>query len=496
MRNGNARADAGVGGCVRGDWPGTDTTLAGGIPRGRKLATGVGGGGNASAAGHAGFGSCGVGHSDSGGGGVVMVEGACQQPASWPDVGLRLRDAVCADAIYQRVICGNRFGVVSLDSATGAENAPTSRPLSGGGHSLGTGSRNSIGAHHCAGERGHHESVHCGAPLAARPLAVLHPLCGRWADRLGSSRIGGRRAMTLVLDLVLRLAVWMLLAPLLPGIINKVKAWVAGRRGPPVLQLYYDLAKLWQKGVVLSTLASPGFVAGPAVTWVALMGAAMLMPLGPAGSALSFRGDVLLLIYLLALARFCTAWAAMETGSAFEGMGAAREVSYAVLTEAAIIAAVLSLSVQTGSVSLVTMLSPSAGAGAVLLAAGLFTVLLAENCRVPFDDPNTHLELTMIHEVMILDHSGPPLAVVLHGASVKLLLFAVLLIQAVLPMGDLSPLAAVGALAAGLLVVTVGVGLVESLLARFAFRRVPLLLTTAFLLCLFALLVAWKGGAK
>lgn len=102
----------------------------------------------------------------------------------------------------------------------------------------------------------------------------------------------------------------------------------------------------------------------------------------------------------------------------------------------------------------------------------------------------------MIHEVMVLDHSGPPLAAVLHGASVKLLLFAVLLVQAVLPMGALSQLAAAGALAAGVLAVTVGVGLVESLLARLAFRRMPLLLTTAFLLCLFALLVAWKGGAK
>lgn len=302
--------------------------------------------------------------------------------------------------------------------------------------------------------------------------------------------------MTIIVELILRLAAWLLLAPLLPGIINKVKAWVAGRRGPPVLQLYYDLAKLWRKRVVMSTLASPAFIAGPAVAWVALAGAAMLMPLGAAGSAFGFRGDALLLIYLLALARFCTAWAAMETGSAFEGMGAAREVSFAVLTEAAIITAVLSLSVQTGSVSLVTMLSPAAGAGAVLLAAGLFTVLLAENCRVPFDDPNTHLELTMIHEVMVLDHSGPPFAAILHGASVKLLLFAVLLVQAVLPMGELNPLAGSGVLAAGVLVVTVSIGLVESLLARLAFRRVPLLLTTAFLLCLFALLVAWKGGAK
>ena len=302
--------------------------------------------------------------------------------------------------------------------------------------------------------------------------------------------------MTLIPGIILRLALWLVLAPLLPGVINKVKAWVAGRRGPPVLQLYYDLEKLWRKGVVLSTLASPGFIAGPAVAWVAVIAATMLMPAGPAGSSLSFRGDVLLLIYLLALARFCTAWAAMETGSAFEGMGAAREVSYAVLSEASIIAAVLSLSVQTGSVSLVTMLSPSAGAGAVLLAAGLFTVLLAENCRVPFDDPNTHLELTMIHEVMVLDHSGPPLAAILHGASVKLLLFTVLLVQAVVPVRDLPPLAAAGGLDAGVVGVTVGVGLVESLLARLAFRRVPLLLTTAFLLCLFALLVAWKGGAK
>jgi formate hydrogenlyase subunit 4 len=297
-----------------------------------------------------------------------------------------------------------------------------------------------------------------------------------------------------LVEIPLRIAVWLVLAPLLPGIINKVKAWVAGRRGPPVLQLYYDLARLWQKGVVLSTLASPGFVAGPAVAWVAILGAAVLLPLGPGGAILSFRGDVLLLIYLLALARFGTAWAALETASAFEGMGAAREVSYAVLAEAALITAVLALSLHAGSLTLAEMLTPSAGAGAILLAAGLFVVLLAENCRVPFDDPNTHLELTMIHEVMILDHSGPPLAAILHGASVKLLLFSVLLVEAVLPLGRLPSTAAAGALGAGVLAVTVGVGLVESLTARLAFRRVPLLLTTAFLLCLFALLVAWKGG--
>ena len=300
--------------------------------------------------------------------------------------------------------------------------------------------------------------------------------------------------MTAVFDIFLRLAVWLLLAPLLPGIINKVKAWVAGRRGPPVLQLYYDLARLWRKGVVLSTAVSPMHVLGPAIAWVAIIAAALLLPVGPAGASLSFRGDALLFVYLLAFARFCIALASLDTGSAFEGMGVSREVSYAVLSEAAIIAALLTLCVQSGSVSLVTMLAPSAGAGAALLAAGLFGVLLAENCRVPFDDPNTHLELTMIHEVMVLDHSGPPLAAILHGASLKLLLFAVLLTEAVLPLGKLTLPQAVGALLASVFVVTVLVGLVESLLARLAFRRVPLLLTTAFLLCLFALLVAWKGG--
>src|SRR5512147_494002 len=108
--------------------------------------------------------------------------------------------------------------------------------------------------------------------------------------------------MMIAFDMVIRLLLWLLLAPLLPGIINKVKAWVAGRRGPPVLQLYYDLARLWVKSVVLSTLASPGFVVGPVVAWVAVAGAALLLPLGPVGGAVSFRGDMLVLIYLLALA--------------------------------------------------------------------------------------------------------------------------------------------------------------------------------------------------
>jgi formate hydrogenlyase subunit 4 len=298
--------------------------------------------------------------------------------------------------------------------------------------------------------------------------------------------------MTTALDLGIRLGVWLLLAPLLPGLINKIKAWVAGREGPPVLQLYFDLARLWQKGVVLSSAVSPWHLAGVAVAWVALVVAALLLPAGPAGAWLGFQGDGLLFVALLALARFSIAGAAFDPGSAFTGMGTAREVSYAVLTEAAILTALLALCLRTGSISLQDMLTPAAGAGTLLLGAGLFAVLLAESSRVPFDDPNTHLELTMIHEAMVLDHSGPPLALILHAAALKLLLFAVLLAQCVLPIGRLPVALATGALIGTVVAIAVGVGLVESLMARLAFRRVPLMLTTALLFCLFALLIAWK----
>ena len=249
--------------------------------------------------------------------------------------------------------------------------------------------------------------------------------------------------------IILHILFWLILAPLLPGMINKVKAWVAGRRGPPLLLLYYDLARLLRKHVVMSETASPGFIVAPVAGWTALVLATTFIPFGSYGALISFKGDFILFIYLLALSRFCTVLAAMETGSSFEGMGSAREVSFAVLAEAALITAILSLCIHSGSFSMVEILRPSAGTGTLLLAAGLFTILLSENCRVPFDDPNTHLELTMIHEVMVLDHSGPPLAVILHGASVKLLLFSVLLVQAVLPVGIQPPLISIALLLGG-----------------------------------------------
>jgi formate hydrogenlyase subunit 4 len=263
-----------------------------------------------------------------------------------------------------------------------------------------------------------------------------------------------------------------------------------------VLQLYYDLARLWHKSVVLSTLASPGFVAGPAVAWVAVTGAALLVPLGPAGVALSFRGDVLLFIYLLAVARFCTAWAALETGSAFEGMGAAREVTFACLAEPALFFALLALARLSGSLTLTGLLhGPShvafggVAAPLVLIAIGLFIVLLAENCRIPVDDPNTHLELTMIHEVMVLDHSGPLFGLILYGAAVKLFLFGTLFLHVVAPVHCGPAWADALLFVAEILGLAAVVGVVESVMARLQMRHVPYLLVAAVLFCGFGLVL-------
>ena len=216
------------------------------------------------------------------------------------------------------------------------------------------------------------------------------------------------------------------LPPLLLGVIAKTKALFAGRVGPPLLQIYYDLVKLFQKGSVFSTTTTWVFRAGPVVGLVTATIAILLIPLANSRAPISFTGDLILLAYLLGLGRFFTATAALDTGSAFEGMGAAREVTFACLAEPAFFLGLLVLAKLSGSLQLATMLGSSlaphwttAGASLVLVLLSWFIVLLAENSRIPFDDPNTHLELTMIHEVMVLDHSGPAFGMILYGGGAE-----------------------------------------------------------------------------
>ena len=279
----------------------------------------------------------------------------------------------------------------------------------------------------------------------------------------------------------------LLLAPLLPGVIARVKAAVAGRRGPPLCQLYFDLWKLLRKGAVYSRTTTWVFRAAPGIALAALLCALPLLPAPGADALVSCSGSMFILIGLLALARFATVAAALDTGSSFEGMGGSREVQFAALAEPAVLLALAALARASGTCALGGMFAGTVGplwqtaAPAVgLLAVALGIVLLAENCRIPFDDPNTHLELTMIHEVMVLDYGGPDLAFILYGAALKLWVFGTLLVNLLVPWQDAArPLAGTGVLIVGLVAVAIAIGLIESALARLRLLKVPQLLLGA-----------------
>jgi formate hydrogenlyase subunit 4 len=293
----------------------------------------------------------------------------------------------------------------------------------------------------------------------------------------------------------------LLLAPLLPGVINRTKAMVAGRRGPPVCQLYYDLWKLLRKGAVYSRTTTWIFRFAPCVSLSALLLALLLLPAPGVAAPLSCEGSLFLLLGLLALARFSTVAAALDTGSSFEGMGGSREVQFASFTEPALLLALAALTAATGTTCLSAMFAEAlpfitqAAAPAIgLLIVAFMIILLAENCRIPVDDPNTHLELTMIHEVMVLDYGGPDLAFLLYGASLKLWLCGALLVNLLIPWSCVThPLAGAGLLAGGLLVVAIAVGVVESAMARLRLLQVPQLLLGACALSALGLVLILRG---
>jgi formate hydrogenlyase subunit 4 len=294
-------------------------------------------------------------------------------------------------------------------------------------------------------------------------------------------------------------ALALVLAPLLPGVVGRTRAIMAGRRGAPLLQPYRDLGRLLRKGAVYSRQTTLVFRAGPVVLLAALALALLLVPLG-ARAAVAFPADLVVFVALLALARFATVLAALDTGSSFEGMGASRELFLAALTEPALLLALLVVARASGHVSLSAMLGgglPAAwarhGVALGLAALALFVAGLAENARVPVDDPATHLELTMIHEVMVLDHSGPDLALIEYAAALKLWATSALVASLVVPFrADAAWLTALVA-TAGVLGVAVAIGLVESAMARLRLERVPQLLVGAGVLAAFALVLVVAG---
>lgn len=288
----------------------------------------------------------------------------------------------------------------------------------------------------------------------------------------------------------------LLLGPLVLGVIHRTKAIVAGRTGQPLLQAYYDLAKLLRKSAVYSRTTTWVFRAGPVVGLAAVLCATAVVPLGDAPAPLHFEGDLILFAYLLGVFRFFTVIAALDTGSSFEGMGASREVTFAALAEPVLLLVLAAIARKVGSLSLSTMyagVDPSAwretSAAFALLGGALLGVLLAENARVPVDDPTTHLELTMIHEVMVLDHSGPDLAFMLYGSAVKLWLFGALLVGLVVPVRSGNVWLDTVVAMAGMLALAVVIGIIESSMARWRLVRVPQLLVGAGVMSSLALVL-------
>jgi len=288
----------------------------------------------------------------------------------------------------------------------------------------------------------------------------------------------------------------LLVAPALPGIATRTKSVLSGRRGAPVLQLYADLAKLARKGVVYSRTVTLVFRLAPVVVTSAVVLAAVLLPLDGRAPIFGFTGDLVAFAGLLALGQFALVLAGLDTGSSFEGMGASREVTVAAFAEPALLLSFTVLVLVTGSLSLGGMLGtplamawPTAAPSLVLAGASLFMLLLAENGRVPIDDPATHLELTMIHEVIILDHSGPDLALILYASAVKFALFGVLVVSILVPRGRFDPWVAGVILLVGLALIAVVVGVIESVMARLRMDRIPQFLVAAAALAGFGVIL-------
>ncbi len=297
------------------------------------------------------------------------------------------------------------------------------------------------------------------------------------------------------------------IAPLVTGIIRKVKAHLQSRTGPSVLQPYRDLRKLLSKSSVVSHDASWMFTLTPYVCISAVVIAALLVPVLYART-FGFVGDLIVLIYLLAMMRFFMALAALDTGSAFGGMGSSREMYISSIVEPTMLLSIFAMALVAGTTSLgdiaggIVSSSWDRGVPTLLLAAAAFFIAtLAENARVPFDNPATHLELTMVHEAMLLEYSGKQLALMEMSSMTKLVLFLAIISSVFFPWGiatDLGPLSLTAGLLAFLLKVlllAVIIALIESATAKMRLFRLPNILTVAFILALLAVMSFYILGA-
>jgi formate hydrogenlyase subunit 4 len=290
-------------------------------------------------------------------------------------------------------------------------------------------------------------------------------------------------------------------SPFIVGLIRKVKARLQLRRGASVVQPYRDLAKLFRKQPVVSTTTSWIFTVTPYLLFASTLAAGLLVPVFASKTPLSFAGNIIALVYLFALGTFFLILAGLDAGSAFGGMGSSREAIVASLTEPAMILSIFAIALTAGSTNLSTIVHKTALLDGIvtdpsphlMALAALFIVAIAETGRVPVDNPATHLELTMIHEAMILEYSGRYLALVEWAAGLKLLVFLTLIANVFAPWGIATtgePVSLGVGLATYLLKVSglaVLIAVLESMFAKLRLFRVTDLLGVAFILALLGL---------
>ncbi len=306
--------------------------------------------------------------------------------------------------------------------------------------------------------------------------------------------------IAVLLKVVAQLVLLLALAPLVSGLIKTMKARLQMRRGPGLLQPYRDIHKLLRKGMVIPNTASWLFSATPYVVFLTTLLAGLMVPMVAADTPVGLFGGVIAVVYLLGLGRFFLALGGLDTGSSFGGLGSSREMTFAALAEPTLVLAVFTVAIGAGSTSLAEMARAAIGQqwrflapSQILAFAALFLVLIAETGRIPVDNPATHLELTMIHEAMILEYSGPYLALIEWGASVKQLLLMTLLINVFWPFGlsegwsAAGVAGALGWLAVKLVALSCGIVLVETANAKMRLFRVPELMALAFTLGALAL---------
>jgi len=308
--------------------------------------------------------------------------------------------------------------------------------------------------------------------------------------------------MDSLIYIIIQLAVMVLLAPLVNGIIKKIKAFSQKRKGPPVLQLYFDIFKLLKKDTVVSETASWIFRATPYVTFTAVLAASLLIPVSVTFKPISFTGDVILAIYVLALARFFTTLSALDTGSTFGGMGSSREAMISSLMEPSLLISMFTLGLIAGSTSVYDIMKASSVLGLsviqqpvyILIFFAIFIILIAETSRIPVDDPSTHLELTMVHEAMILEYSGRYLALMELGASIKQLIFITLLANLFIPIDNFfAPNNIAIAIAISLLLYFVKVIFISILIAVVEVKTVKLRLFSVPNLAALSFILAFLG---